>query len=146
MLFEIVTFNIDGIKRKHSRPSKLAGVAQQFGGNLSHLTCDYLIVRDQNTYPFRGDIEARRVIKTWVVLSWQEHVTALRECSFTPVIIFIQSEKTDLDLPFSSSTTARILLLSPVNGVSEYLVRLYIYAENCMNHLFSRHIMSAIRG
>jgi hypothetical protein len=86
-------------------------VAQQFGGNLSHLTCDYLIVR--------GGIEARRVIKTWVVLSWQEHVTALRECSFTPVIIFIQSEKTDLDLPFSSSTTARILLLSPVNGVSE---------------------------
>ncbi|HJR47117.1 MAG TPA: hypothetical protein VJ799_03070, partial [Nitrososphaeraceae archaeon] len=93
VLFEIVTFNIDGIKRKHSRPSKLAGVAQQFGGNLSHFTCDYLIVRDQNTYPFRGDIEARRVIKTWVVLSWQEHVTALRECSFTPVIIFIQSEK-----------------------------------------------------
>jgi hypothetical protein len=71
VLFEIVTFNIDGIKRKHSRPSKLAGVAQQFGGNLSHLTCDYLIVRDQNTYPFRGGIEARRVIKTWVVLSWQ---------------------------------------------------------------------------
>jgi hypothetical protein len=85
VLFEIVTFNIDGIK--HSRPSKLAGVAQQFRGNLSHLTCDYLIVRDQNTYPFRGGIEAR------VVLSWQEHVTALRECGFTPVIIIIQSEK-----------------------------------------------------